>query len=90
MLLSRALFVSSNNRTTLNVTGSSESTAGAIVINDGVVPLFEVDLASTLSQTGSTLSGGDDTTLNVIGESFLKWYQRQFHAQQEARELHVA
>ena len=45
------------------MTGSSESTnnadTSADIVSDGTVLLFEVDLASTVSLTGMTLSGGD-------------------------------
>ena len=57
-MLSRTLSVS--NGSTLNVTGSLESTnnagTGADIISDGTVLLFKVDLGSTVSLTDLTLS----------------------------------
>ena len=69
VILSRTLSVS--NGSTLNVTvGSSEST-GAVVSGNGTILLIEVDLGSTVSLIGLTLSGGDGA-LNVAGGSFIE------------------
>ena len=38
---------------------TSNADTGADIISDGLVLLFEVDLASTVSLAGLTLSGGD-------------------------------
>ena len=68
VLISRTISVS--NGSTLDVTGSSESTNGAVISN-GTVRLFEVDLGSNVSMTGLTLSGGDGALL-VAGESIVE------------------
>ena len=72
VMLSRTLLVT--NGTTLNVTGSSESTGdgtngdGAVIHSDGTVLLFDIDLDSTVLLTGLTLSGGGGA-LRVAGGS---------------------
>ena len=68
VLTSRTISVS--NGSTLDVTGSSEGTNGA-VIGDGTILLFEVDLGSTVSLTGLTFSGGNGA-LSVAGESIVE------------------
>ena len=68
VMLSRTLSVS--NGSTLNVTGSTKST-GAAISGDGTILLIEVDLASTVSLTGLTLSGGDGA-LHVTEKSFIE------------------
>ena len=73
VILSGTLSVS--NGSTLNLTGSSDSSddgdSGAVIFSDGTVVLFEVDLGSTVSLTGLTFSGGDGA-LRVNGESFVE------------------
>ena len=75
VVLSRTLSVS--NASTLNVVGYSESVddtdTGAAVIGEGAVLLFAVDLGSSISLTGLTLSGGDGA-LSVTGKSFVELY----------------
>ena len=77
--LSRTLSVS--NASTLNVVGCSESVddtdKGAAVISEGTVLLLEVDLGSSVSLTGLTLSGGDGA-LSVTGKSFVELYYCSF------------
>ena len=79
VMLSRTLSVS--NGSILNVVGSSESKdgtdTGAVVSSDGTVLLFEVDLASNVSLTGLTLSGGDGA-LSVTGTSFVEFIDCNF------------
>ena len=80
VMLSRTLSVS--NGSILNVVGSLESkdgtdTGGAVVISDGTVLLFKVDLASNVSLTGLTLSGGDGA-LRVTGTSFVEFIDCSF------------
>ena len=73
VILSRTLSVS--NGSTLNVVGSLESAddtnAGAAVISDGTVVLFEVGFGSRVSLTGLTLSGGDGA-LRVTEKSLIE------------------
>ena len=69
VVLSQTISVS--NGTTLDVTGSSSESTNGAVIGDGTVPLFEVDLGSTVSLTGLTFSGGDGALL-VAGESIVE------------------
>ena len=53
VVLSRSISVS--NRSTMDVTGSSESTNNGTVDGDGTVILIEVNLDSTVALTGLTL-----------------------------------
>ena len=79
VMLSRTLSVS--NGSILSMVGSSESNGGtdtgAVVSSDGTVLLFEVDLASNVSLTGLTLSGGDGA-LSVTGTSFVEFIDCNF------------
>ena len=64
--------VSVSNGSTLNVTGvsgSEDADTGAVVISDGSVRLFEVDIGSAVSLAGLTMSGGDGA-LRVTRGSF--------------------
>ena len=73
VILSGTLSVS--NGSTLNVTGSSDSSddgdSGAVIVSDGTVLLLEVDLGSNASLTGLTFSGGDGA-VRINGESFVE------------------
>ena len=68
--------ISVSNESTLNVTGSSDSTNGA-VIGDGTVLLFDINLGSTVSLRGLTLSGGNGALL-VAGESIVEMVDCSF------------
>ena len=73
VMLSRTTSVS--NWSTLNVTGSSETTddadTGAVVITDGTDLLYEVDHGSTMLMKGLTFSGGDGAVRVADCSSFM-------------------